>query len=106
MRRFRTFAFVALAVAGAVSIERYSSVSGQQQVGAERATVFEGARLIVGNASAPIERSAFVIQGQRITAGGPAGGSQNPAGGPPGDPAPASPRAGGCEYRTPPACLA
>jgi len=29
-------------------------------------TVFEGARLIVGDGSAPIENSAFVIQGNRF----------------------------------------
>src|SRR6266550_6387919 len=80
MRRFRTFAFLALAVAGAVAIDRYSSVSGQQPVGTQRATVFEGARLIIGNGSAPIERSAFVIQGQRITAVGRVGEIQIPAG--------------------------
>ena len=33
-------------------------------------TVFEGARLITGDGSAPIENSAFVIEGNRVTAVG------------------------------------
>ena len=37
---------------------------------AQTATVFEGARLITGDGSAPIENSAVVIQGNRITAVG------------------------------------
>src|ERR1700681_2531319 len=36
----------------------------------QTATVFEGARLITGDGSAPIENSAIVITGNRITAGG------------------------------------
>lgn len=79
MRRIRTVAFLGLAVAGAVLLDRYSSVIGQQPSGALRPTVFEGARLIVGNASPPIERSAFVIEGRRITAVGRAGEIQIPA---------------------------
>src|SRR5262245_17171327 len=34
------------------------------------ATVFEGARLVTGENQAPIENSAFVIEGSRITAVG------------------------------------
>jgi hypothetical protein len=79
MHRFRTFVFLGLAVVGAVLIDQYSSVSGQQGTGPQRPTVFEGARLIIGNASAPIERSAFVIQGRQITAVGRAGEVQIPA---------------------------
>src|SRR2546422_863107 len=44
------------------------------------ATVFEGARLIVGDGSAPIEDSAFVVQGDTITAAGPRGKVKVPAG--------------------------
>ena len=40
---------------------------------AEGVTVFEGARLIVGDGSAPIENSAFVIQGSRILSVGRTG---------------------------------
>ena len=43
-------------------------------------TVFEGARLIVGDGSAPIENSAFVVNGNRFTAVGRGGQVQVPAG--------------------------
>jgi imidazolonepropionase-like amidohydrolase len=43
-------------------------------------TVFEGARLIVGDASAPIENGAFVVEGARITQVGRAGQIKVPAG--------------------------
>ena len=79
MHWLRTVAFLGIAVAGAALLDRYSPVIGQQPAGAQRPTVFEGARLIIGNASAPIERSAFVIEGRRITAVGRAGEVQIPA---------------------------
>ena len=44
------------------------------------ATYFEGARLIVGDASAPIENSAFIVQGDSITWVGRRGERQPPAG--------------------------
>jgi imidazolonepropionase-like amidohydrolase len=44
------------------------------------ATLFEGARLIVGNGSAPIENSAFLVQGDSITWVGTRGERQPPAG--------------------------
>jgi imidazolonepropionase-like amidohydrolase len=44
------------------------------------AVVFEGARLIVGNASAPVENSAFVVENGRLTAVGTAGQIEIPAG--------------------------
>src|SRR5688572_30058246 len=53
------------------------------QVGAQQATgvtVFEGARLIVGDGSAPIENSAFIIQNNRFTAVGRRGQVNVPAG--------------------------
>ena len=43
-------------------------------------TVFEGARLITGDGSAPIEDSAFVVQGNRFTAVGRRGQVKIPAG--------------------------
>ena len=43
-------------------------------------TVFEGARLIVGDGSAPIENSAFVVNGNRFTQVGRGGQVQVPAG--------------------------
>src|SRR5262245_29397900 len=44
------------------------------------AMLFEGARLIVGDASAPIENSAFLVQGDSITWVGRRGERQPPAG--------------------------
>src|SRR5215831_10318014 len=79
MQRMRIRVACALAVGGALLLGEHSSLNGQQGTAAQRATVFENARLIIGNASAPIERSAFVIQGQRIVAVGRAGDIQAPA---------------------------
>lgn len=53
-------------------------LSAQQQTG--QTTLFEGARLIVGDGSAPIENSAFVVQGDSITWVGRRGERQAPAG--------------------------
>jgi imidazolonepropionase-like amidohydrolase len=44
------------------------------------ATLFEGARLIVGDGTAPIENSAFIVQGDTITWVGKRGERQPPAG--------------------------
>ncbi len=44
------------------------------------ATLFEGARLIVGDGRAPIENSAFLVQGDSITWVGRRGERQPPAG--------------------------
>ena len=52
-------------------------LSAQQ---AAPATLFEGARLIVGDGSAPIENSAFLVQGNTITWAGKRGERQPPAG--------------------------
>src|SRR5262245_20681655 len=43
-------------------------------------TVFEGARLIVGNESAPIENGTLVVEGARITQAGRAADVRVPAG--------------------------
>ena len=43
-------------------------------------TVFEGARLIVGNGSAPIEDATFIVQGNRFTQVGRRGQLNVPAG--------------------------
>ena len=43
-------------------------------------TVFEGARLLTGDGSAPIENSAFVVDGNRFTLVGRRGEVQVPAG--------------------------
>ena len=40
---------------------------------AESVTVFEGARLITGDGSSPIDNATFIVEGTRFTAVGPAG---------------------------------
>jgi imidazolonepropionase-like amidohydrolase len=50
------------------------------QTAAGGVTVFEGARLIVGDGSAPIENSAFIVDGTRFVQIGRAGQVQIPAG--------------------------
>jgi imidazolonepropionase-like amidohydrolase len=45
-----------------------------------RAVAYEGARIIVGDGSAPIEPGTLVVQGGRITAAGPAGAVSVPRG--------------------------
>jgi len=52
----------------------------QAQPAAAGVTVFEGARLIVGDASAPIENGVLVIEDGLIAAAGPAGQVEVPAG--------------------------
>ena len=54
--------------------------SWAQSPSGARATMFENARLIAGDNSAPIERSAFVVRGNRIISLGRAGEIQAPAG--------------------------
>jgi imidazolonepropionase-like amidohydrolase len=44
------------------------------------AVIYEGARLIIGDASAPIENGAFVVRNGRITAIGPKGSVPTPSG--------------------------
>ena len=50
-------------------------LSAQQQT-----TLFEGARLIAGDGSAPVENAAFIVQGDTITWVGKRGERQAPAG--------------------------
>jgi imidazolonepropionase-like amidohydrolase len=50
-----------------------------------RAVLYEGARLIVGDGSAPIESGAFLVENGRITAVGPKGAVTAPAGATRGD---------------------
>jgi imidazolonepropionase-like amidohydrolase len=64
----------ALIAAAAISM----TLAGQTQTAG--ATVYEGARVIVGDGSAPIENAAFVVEGSRITQVGGAGQIKAPAG--------------------------
>ena len=76
MRPFTTLTFV-LIVASVASI----AVNSQTPAPATGPVVYEGARLIIGPASAtPIEDGAFVVQNGRITAIGRRGQVQVPAG--------------------------
>lgn len=52
----------------------------ESQAGTGRATLFEGARLITGDGSAPIENSAFVVQDSQFIQVGRRGEVQVPAG--------------------------
>jgi imidazolonepropionase-like amidohydrolase len=79
MRRLKTafgcWLFVALFLAATLAASLES-----QAPQANGVTVFEGARLIVGDGSAPIENSEFVVQNNRFTQVGRRGQVQVPAG--------------------------
>jgi hypothetical protein len=64
----------------ALAVSACSAASGQQPATTARVTAFEGARLIVGDGGAAIERSVFLVQGRQITRVGRAGELQIPAG--------------------------
>ena len=55
-------------------------LSASQAVPAGGATLFEGARLIVGDGRTPIESSAFLVEGNKITRVGKKGDVRAPAG--------------------------
>ena len=55
-------------------------VVGSQSRGLSNAVLYDGARLIIGDGSAPIEGGAFVVQNGRITALGRTGAVAAPAG--------------------------
>src|SRR5256885_7518802 len=57
-----------------------SDVRGQPQGAAPRVTLYEGARLITGDGSAPIENSAFLVTGNQFTRVGRKGEVPLPAG--------------------------
>jgi imidazolonepropionase-like amidohydrolase len=75
-KRFSSVAIAALALAGLL----LWLSSGKPAVAQTGAIVFEGARLIAGDGSAPVENAAFVVTGTRITQVGRAGQLQAPAG--------------------------
>lgn len=69
----------ALAASALVAMAGAATVWAQTQTGSG-AVVYEGARLIIGDASAPIENGAFVVENGRFTAVGPRGSVAVPAG--------------------------
>ncbi len=62
------------------SVAACSTPAPDQAPGATGVTVFEGARLIVGDGSAPIENAAFIVSDTRFTQVGRAGQLQVPEG--------------------------
>jgi imidazolonepropionase-like amidohydrolase len=83
MRVMKPGSFWLVPVACALSGMACSSPGRAQSAGqspAQAATLFTGARVIVGDGSAPIEGAAILVQGTRITSIGPAGAVQAPAG--------------------------
>src|ERR1700730_40675 len=70
----------ALLAAGLFLVAAYSSPAAGQAPRPTGASVFEGARLIIGDGSAPIEDAAFVVENTRITAVGRRGQVAVPAG--------------------------
>ena len=75
----RSLPLLALVLAASLAATGCSS-PGQSQTGAVPAIVFEGARLITGDGSAPIENSAFVVAGGSFTSVGRRDSVQIPAG--------------------------
>jgi hypothetical protein len=83
MRLTKTASLPLLAVACAVLAAAYSSTRAGRPAAAQSArpaTLFQGARVIVGDGTTPIENAAFLVEGNRITAVGRAGQVQAPAG--------------------------
>jgi imidazolonepropionase-like amidohydrolase len=83
MRLTKTESLSLFAVACALLGAAYSFAGAGQLASAQTArpaTLFQGARVIVGDASAPIENAAFLVEGNRITSIGRAGQVQAPAG--------------------------
>lgn len=63
-----------------VAILCISAAAVYAQTPAPRVTLYEGARLITGDGSSPIENSAFLVEGNRFTRVGRKGELQAPAG--------------------------
>lgn len=64
-------------VASSIIVALLGSIAAHAQ---PKAVIYEGARLIIGDASAPIDNGAFVVRNGRIIAIGPANSIQAPAG--------------------------
>jgi len=69
-----------LPIAACLALAAMFSIRVDGQGAAARATVYEGARLITGDGSAPIEDSAFVVENNQFTRVGRRGQVQVPAG--------------------------
>ena len=80
MRLGRALIVCLLSVGSATFFLVGLSWSEVRQAATQPATLFEGARVIVGDASAPIEDSAFLVERSRITRVGRAGEIEPPSG--------------------------
>src|SRR5688572_757433 len=82
MRSVKTGPLRWLSLACAVSAAACTSAGGATQQGGQdiAATLFEGARVIVGDGATTIENAAFLVQGNRITSVGRSGEVQAPSG--------------------------
>ncbi len=69
-----------LPVVLSLSVVLMAGCAGPDAGGGAAATVFEGARLIVGDGSAPIEDAVFIVEGGRFTEAGPRADVQIPGG--------------------------
>ena len=76
MWRVKATAYLSVCLTGLL-LSGFFLVEAQAQGGV---TVFEGARLIVGDGSVPIENAVFIVNGNRFTEVGRAGQVQVPAG--------------------------
>src|SRR5580765_4553459 len=75
MRLWRlTACFLAMSAAASIAVHT------QQRGSSSSAVIYEGARLIIGDESAPIDNGAFVVENGRITAVGRKGAVNAPAG--------------------------
>jgi imidazolonepropionase-like amidohydrolase len=70
----------ALVVIGTLAVTTCSTPVTEQPPAATGVTVFEGARLIVGDGAAPIENAAFIVEDTRFVQVGKAGDLKVPAG--------------------------
>lgn len=80
--RLNARVFCVLVAAGALSATACTTTPGAAQGvdgSAATPTLFTGARVIVGDGSAPIENASFIVEGNRITRLGPSADIQPPA---------------------------
>jgi len=77
MRRLNAFALTTTLALGVVAA---AAVPARAQAPAGGVTAFEGARLIVGDGSAPIENATLIVDGARIVQAGAAGSIRVPDG--------------------------
>ena len=72
MRRAKSESHIVVAMSAVLSLGAVlmAGCAGPEAGGDAAVTVFEGARLIVGDGSAPIEDAVFVVEGDRITQAG------------------------------------